>query len=616
MKARLPRWLVWLGSILILSMASLQVSAQDTKEAKADAQATEKTEKAERQGKSDKQEKAKPTTATVAEIILRGDYPEGSSTDSLFSQVRSSLSKVVKRLDKAATDDSVKAVLLRVEEVQLGRGKVYELRAAIGRVRKAGKPVYALLSQAETNCYLLAAACDEIVLAPPGLLILPGVRAEVTFYKGLLEKLGIQFDMMQMGKYKGAAEPLTRREMSPAMRENMETLVDGLYKNLIATLAEDRKLDKDRAAKTLDEAIYTAQSARNAGLVDQVAYRDDFLESLKKKLKVDKLDVSTKYGQEKTKTDFSGLSGFLKLMELAMGGKPATKETKQKKIAVVYAVGAIMTGKSASDIFGSQTVGSTTLVDALRSAADDSNVVAIVLRIDSPGGSAVASDLIWHEVVKIKKPIIASMGDVAASGGYYIAMGADRIFAAPNTLTGSIGVVGGKPAINGFFDKIGVNTEVISRGKNSGIFSMVHPMNAEERAVWKKMMEEIYAQFVAKAAEGRKMPREKLEELAQGRVYTGEQALEKGLVDELGTLEDAIAAAKKAAGVQPDEKLEIQVLPKPKTFLEQLLEDPSASSGVEGALPEMAKAVRETAVLRRLFAEPVLTIMPAKIEIK
>lgn len=610
MKARLTRWFVWLGSFLILPVAFAQVSAADNEIPKPVTQAAEKPADVK------KADKAEPATATVAEIILRGDYPEGSSTDSLFSQMRPSLSKIVKRLDKAAEDDAVKAVLLRIEELQLGRGKVFELRAAVSRVRKAGKPVYALLSQAETNAYLLASACDEIVLAPPGILLLPGVRAEVTFYKGLLEKLGIQFDMLQMGKYKGAAEPFTRREMSPAMRENMETLVDGLYENLITTLAGDRKLAKDQATKLVDEAMYTADAARKAGLVDQVAYRDDFLETLKKKLKVDKLDVSTKYGQEKTKTEFSGLSGFLKLMELAMGGKPAKKETKQKKIAVVYAVGTIMTGKSTSDLFGSQTVGSTTLVEALRDAADDSNVVAIVLRIDSPGGSAVASDLIWHEVVKIKKPIIASMGSVAASGGYYIAMGADRILATSSTVTGSIGVVGGKPAINGFFDKIGLNTEVISRGKNSGAFSVVHPMKPEERAVWQKMMEEVYAQFVTKAAEGRKMPREKLEELAQGRVYTGDQAVAKGLVDEVGTLEDAVAAAKKAAGVQPGEKLEIQMLPKPKTFLEQLFEDPSASSDIDSVLPEMFKSFGQVATLRRLFTEPVLTLMPAKIEIK
>jgi protease-4 len=616
MKARFPRWFVWLGSILVLGAIVGEVSAKETDKPKPEAKAAAKADKTEKQGKTAKPGGVGPTATKVVELTLRGDYPEGATLDSLFSQMRPSLSKIVNRLDKAAKDDTVKAVLLKIEELQLGRGKVYELRAAVDRVRKAGKPVYALLSMADTNTYLLASACDEIVLAPPGVLILPGVRAEVTFYKGLFEKLGIQFDMMQMGKYKGAAEPYTRREMSPAMRENMETLVDGLYDDLIATVAKDRKLEKDQVKKLIDEAIFTAEAARKARLVDRVTYRDQFLEALKKKLNAEKLDVTTKYGQDKTSADFSGFSGFMKLMELAMGGKPTKKETKQKKIAVVYASGMIMTGKSSSDIFGTQTVGSTTLVEALRDASGDEDVVAIVLRIDSPGGSAVASDLIWHEVVNIKKPIIASMGDVAASGGYYIAMGAKQIFAAPSTLTGSIGVVGGKPALNGLFDKVGLNTEVISRGKNSGAFSMLHPLKPEERAAWLKMMEETYAQFVSKAAEGRKMPRQKLEELAQGRVYTGQQAAAKGLVDGLGTLEDAVAAAKKAAGVSPDEKLEIQILPKPKTFLEQLLEDPSASSNVDGILPEMAKTLWQANTLRRLFTEPTLTLMPAKIEVK
>jgi protease-4 len=604
--ARLFRWTVLAVGLfaLNLNLAVSQAWAKEDGKPKPDAKAGETTEKPE------------PKKATVAEITLRGTYPEGSRSDSLFLEARQSLSKIVDRLDKAAEDKTIRAVLLKFDDLSLGRGKLYELRAAIGRLRKAGKPVYAVLASADSSTYLLASACDEIVLAPSGMLLIPGVRAEVTFYKGLLEKLGIQFEMLQMGKYKGAAEPMTRREMSPPMRENMESLVGSLYNELIETIAKDRKLDKGQVVKLVDQAMFTAGDAFKARLVDQVAYRDDFLEGLQKKLAVDKIDVKTKYKVREATSDLSGLAGFMKLMEMALGGKSTEKDTKARKVAVIYAVGPIMTGKSTSSFFGEQVVGSTTLVEALRSAADDSKVVAIVLRIDSPGGSAVASDLIWHEVVRIKKPVIASMGDVAASGGYYIAMGAKQILAAPGTLTGSIGVVGGKPVLGGLYDKVGLNAEVISRGKNAGLFSSTKPFSPDERNAVQKLMEETYAQFVCKAAQGRKMPREKLQDLAQGRVYSGQQALEAKLVDRLGTLDDAVEAAKKAAGVKTGEKVEIQVLPKPKTLLEQLLEDPSANSGVEGILPEMAKTISQVSFLRRLFAEPTLTLMPYQVDVK
>ena len=255
------------------------------------------------------------------------------------------------------------------------------------------------------------------------------------------------------------------------------------------------------------------------------------------------------YGKKEVDTDFSGPMGFFKLMQTMMGGESSTSERKGKKIAVVYCLGPIVTGKSESGFMGEESMGSTTIIEALRKANEDKNVVAIVLRVDSPGGSALASDLIWHETQVIKKPIVASMGDVAASGGYYISMGAKKIFAAPSTITGSIGVVGGKMALTGLFDKVGITTETIERGKNSGIFSSSGKFTDSQREVVKKMMEDMYDQFTSKAAKGRKMPVDKLRKLAGGRVYSGRQAKENGLVDELGTLHDAVAEAKKLAGL-------------------------------------------------------------------
>jgi len=552
----------------------------------------------------------------VVRFTLKEEYPEGPIHEGPFSERKISLATVIERLDQAAGDKNIAAVWLRIEDVMVGRGKVNEIRAAIGRIRKAGKPVYAELASAETPQYLIASACDEVFMPPPGVLVLPGVRAEVTFYKGLLDKLGIEFDVLQMGKYKGAGEPMTRTNMSQPLRESFEAIVDDLYADLASTIAQDRRM-KDYQVKTLiDQGIFTAVAAQRAGLVDQVVYADQFEDLLRKKLKAEQIEVLTKYKKKQVDTDFSGLTGFMKLMELLMGGKEKEKAGKDKKVAVVYAVGPIIEGESVTDIFGDGAMGSATLVAALKKAAEDPKVVAIVLRVDSPGGSAVASDLIWRETVRTTKPVIASMSDVAGSGGYYIAMGADKIFAEPGTITGSIGVVGGKVVLKGLFEKIGVNTEVISRGQMSGSFSATQPFTPEERKALTNLMREIYHQFVSKAAQGRKMEVKKLEELAQGRIYTGRMAKANGLVDELGTLQDAVAAAKQAAGLKPGDEVDIQILPKPKTLFEQLFGEPSLATDAQSAVPELFLPLRRAKSLRRLFQDRVLLWMPYEVRVQ
>jgi len=281
-----------------------------------------------------------------------------------------------------------------------------------------------------------------------------------------------------------------------------------------------------------------------------------------------------------------------------------------------------MSGKSESDLFGGQVMGSTTIVEALREANEDKDVVAIVLRVDSPGGSAIASDLIWHETQIIEKPIVASMGDVAASGGYYISMGADKILATPGTITGSIGVVGGKMAIRGLYDKLGITTETIERGKNSGLFSSSGKFTESQRKVMLNMMEDVYQQFTAKAAEGRKMPQDKLRGLAGGRIYTGRQAKDLGLIDELGTLDDAIGEAKKLAGLEKDAEVKIEVLPEPTNFFETLFGNMDAEKevrigqGLESISPEMMDVARRAHRIRTIFKQPAAVVMPFELEIK
>lgn len=552
----------------------------------------------------------------VVQLTLKGEYPEGAGAPGLFGELQPSLNNLIQRLDAAATDKDVAAVWLRIENPAIGRGKIYEVRAAIARLRKANKPVIAELTTATGGDYLLAGACQQVVMPPSGMLIIPGVRAEITFYKGLLDKLGLQFDALQMGKYKGAVEPMTRNEMSKPLRESYDALVDDIYGDLVATIAADRKL-KDYQVKTyLDQGLFTAQAAKKVGLVDETLYADELQEAIKKSLKVDNIDVVTNYKKKRIDTDFSGIGGMMKLLDLFMGGKPSEPAGKKPRIAVIYAVGPIMEGKSTSDLFGESTVGSTTVAGAIRKAADDARVSAIVLRIDSPGGSAVASDLIWRETVRTKKPVIASMSDVAASGGYYIAMGAQKIIAAPGTVTGSIGVIGGKLVTRGLYDKLGMNTEIIARGANSGSLSSNAPFTPGERKAWTELLEETYHQFVGKAAKGRKLPYEKLDEMAQGRVYTGLMAKKLGLVDELGTLEDAVAAAKTAAGLKADAEVDLMVLPEPKSMFEQLFGDPSASTDLDSVLPEGLRFLRQSATLRKILSERVLLWMPYGVQIK
>lgn len=566
--------------------------------------------------------KAAAKKSSVAEISLVGTYPEGPTQPGLFSELQPSLDDMVRRIDAAAGDKDVSALVLRIGSLYIGSGQVNELRDAIARVRKSGKPVYATFEMAESGQYLVAAAADEVLMPPSGMLLLPGVRMEMMFFKGLLDKVGVEYEVMQMGKYKGAGEPYSRTRMSPALRESLEAIADDRYENLLATLAADRELDKAQVKKILDHGLFTAEAAKEAGLVDELVYRDGIEKHIGGKLGTDEIQFVKNYGKKKVDADFSGVTGMMKFMQLVFGGEPKKAATVKKKIAVVYAVGPIMTGQSASSLFGGQVLGSTTLVEALREAEKDKNVVAIVLRIDSPGGSAVASDLIWREVTRIEKPIIASMGDVAGSGGYYIAMGADKILAEPATITGSIGVISAKPAMGGLFEKIGITTDVISRGERAGLFSLTETMSPEDRKVMQELLEETYDQFVSKAAEGRKMDRDDLEALAQGRVYTGRMAAANGLIDGVGTLADAVIAAKKAAGLKADAEVEIQTLPEPKTFFEQLFEEPSAASRTSlqsqlGNLsPELLDALLRAEVYRRLSSEPVLTLMPCDVELK
>ena len=556
----------------------------------------------------------------VARIDVRGALPETASQPGFLGMKQPHLRKLVARIDKARMDDRISAVYLRVQNPQIDRGRLAELRAAINRLRSAGKKVYAELQMGTAQDYLLATSCDQIIMPESGTLMVTGIRAEITFFKDLLDELDIEADMIQVGDYKGAAEPLTRDSMSDEFRAQYESLIDDLYNHLVETIADERKLDQKKVREAIDIGILTATEARAKGLIDHVAYGREFMEQLVESDETDSLVVVKEYGIDQVDSDLGGITGLMKMMELLMGGQPSPNSGRQKKIAVVYAIGPIMTGESIPGVFGEQIVGSDTIADAIRQAESDRRVIGTVLRVNSPGGSAIASDQIWSAIVAAKKPVIASMGDVAASGGYYISMGCDKIFAEPATLTGSIGVVGGKIAMSGLLKKVGINTEIISRGKNSGLLSPQAKFTNSEREVWLKMMNETYRLFVSKAAEGRKMDRDLVESLAGGRIWTGRQAQNRGLIDQLGSLQDAIDEVKQQTGVDEDEKVELMILPEPTSLLDHLAEGALFSTSIrqsaEALVPGSSTQFQQFAVLQRLFVEPTVLLLPYTINIR
>lgn len=576
-------------------------------------------------------EKKGPVEKKVAHIRLAGDLDEAPvSNDPLFGGGENFKSRL-DRIHKATRDESVQALIVQLDGIRVGWAKLEELRAALEHFRKTGRKVYAYLDSGETKDYLVAVGCDQITLPESGWLMLTGLRAELTFFKELLEKLGIRADFLQMGVYKSAAEPFTRSKMSAEARSQLKLVLDDFFDNcLVSPISRGRsrntkKLSTDDVSRLIDEGPFTAKRAAASGLVDRIAYAADFEKLIQKDLGVEKIKIVRDYGKDKSKDiDFSNPFSILKLLS----PPKSTLSTKKDRIALIYAVGAIVTGKGGSSFLLGDTVGSTSMIEAIRQADKDPKVKAIVLRVDSPGGSALASDLIWNELKRCKKPVVASMSDVAASGGYYIAMGAKKVYAQPGTLTGSIGVVGGKIALKGLYDKIGITTDVISRGANAGILSGTEPFSKNERKAMEGLMADVYDQFLTRvqqnrAQAGKMFTRKDLLKLAEGRIWTGKQAMANGLVDALGSLDDAVAEAKVMGGLARDADTEFLILPKPRSFLDSLLEGKFGADASLSTVLSKAREIRELVqhlqvieTLVQLRSEPAWLILPHGLRIQ
>jgi protease-4 len=457
------------------------------------------------------------------------------------------LRELSERLRALAKDDKIAGLLLRVDSLEISLPDITELRAAMHDFRKAGKQLRCHTESASNGTYLVLSACDSIALAPLGEIAITGPSAMPVHVKPLLDKLGVQADFIHVGAYKGAAEPLTRDAPSKEMEETLGAILDRRYQTIVETIASERKLDPATVKSLIDTALFTADQAKDAKLIDEVAPFEQVLGTIGKPWT--KLELASDKKDQ--------LAAMLEIARF-IGAMPAERQLGEH-IAVVYAIGNIVDGKGGGVLGAREEIASHTMVAALRALAADSNVKAVVLRIDSGGGSAQASELIWNAVadLKAKKPVIVSMSDVAASGGYYIASGATKIYALDDTLTGSIGVVGGRIAPAAALAKLGVNTFPMGRGKRATMMASLSPWNDEEKAVMQSTMESVYKTFVSRVAEGRHKRPDDIQPIAQGRVWTGAKAKELGLVDEIGGLDAAVADAQKLAKVDPAIELEI-----------------------------------------------------------
>jgi protease IV len=491
------------------------------------------------------------TTPLILELDLTEGVIETRPPDPLsaiMSRHQATITDLLAGLKAARTDDRVKALVAKVGGKPIGLGVAQELREAIIRFRASGKPTWAWSEtfgefSAGNVPYYLATAFDTIYLQPSGDLGLTGLAVERPFLRGTLDKLGVQLEVGARHEYKGAPEQLTEHGFTAPNREATQRIAESVTSQIAAAIAERGQISAEEAGRLIDDGPYLAEQALEAGLVDALGYRDEVYAALRKQVGN---DPALLY-----------LGRYQRSRELASRARRLAAPRPQA-IALIQATGGIRRGRNGRSPLTGTAMGSDSITAALRGATADPHVRAIVLRVNSPGGSYVASDSIWREVVRTRnagKPVVVSMSDVAASGGYFISMAADAIVAQPGTVTGSIGVFSGKPVVSEMLGKAGVTTDSVVLGKHAAMFSTARPFSADEWQIVDSWLDHIYADFTGKVAAGRGLSAERVHELARGRVWTGADAHERKLVDELGGVEDAADIARRRAGLPPSAPL-------------------------------------------------------------
>ncbi|MCB9854994.1 MAG: signal peptide peptidase SppA [Phycisphaerales bacterium] len=513
----------------------------------------------------------------VAVFKLNGPLTEQPSENPLAvlmgEEAPMNMFALLERLKEARQDPTLKAVVFDIDNAALGLAQIEELRAQIQSLKAADKDVWVLAEGLNNGTMMLGSEASRLMLVPSGEVMIHGLYAQGMYFKGLLDKIGIEADILHCGDFKSAGEPFYRTGPSPEAEAQTNRLYDSIFGQMIERIADSRGLTDDQVHGLIDRAVFSAKQAVEEKLVDKLMYREDFVDAIKARYG-DDVKVTSKYAGKKDELDidfnnpFAIFKMFGEMMKL-----PA--ESTNPAIAIVYVEGPITTGPTKQGMFGggNENAGSDTIRRAIAEAAADSSVKALVLRVDSPGGSALASDIIAEATNRFKasgRPFIVSMGNVAASGGYYVSTGADAIYAEPMTITGSIGVVGGKFITKGFWDWVGISTHEYQRGKLADIMSTNHKWEGDERQVIVDLMNRVYGEFKDRVVEGRKGKlTDDIEKLAGGRVYTGAEAIKIGLVDRLGGFTDAI---KRAADDAEISDYELRVFPRPKSPFDLLAE--------------------------------------------
>ncbi len=512
---------------------------------------------------------------SVLQLQLSGDIPERLPVEVPFGALADrpapTVTGVWMMLRKAAADARVKAVVLEPESLSVGWGKLEEFRADLERFKRSGKPLFAFLKTPGAREYYLASAADRIYLGPSDWLNVKGMRVELMYFKKTLDKIGVDVQVEHDGKYKDFGDMFTRTSMSPETREVMTGLVDDLYGNLVNRIAQSRRKTPDAVRALIDRGPFLANDALSDGLVDQLRYEDQMFADLQQKVNSGELHKLSTGNYQKVPADSLGLEG-------------------RHRIAMLVGDGTITRGAAGDDGVAGDGIQATGFNKLLRRIAADSTLDGVVVRIDSPGGDAVASDEIWREMnlLSKRKPVVISMSDTAASGGYYMAMTGDPVLAYPGTLTGSIGVVFGKPNLHGLYDKLGITKDMIARGRFAAIDSDYSDLSPVELAKLKEGIDANYRDFVSKVAQARRRPFDRIEPLAQGRVWLGGQAKTRGLVDELGGIDRALELVKQKARIPASENVTIVMYPPRRSILDMLF-GRAQESAVESRVRAFAK---------------------------
>jgi protease IV len=534
---------------------------------------------------------------SVLVLDLEGDTPERApvslSLPFLEEKAPLTVSELWRVLRRAETDSRVKAVVLLPGSVSAGWAKLQEIHGDLARLAKTGKPVVAYLRQPSSRDYYLATAAGSIYMPPEDLLDLKGLRAELAFFRGTLDKIGVQVEITHAGKFKDYGDMFTRTSMTPETREVLTSVLDELYGNLIRTVAAGRKKTPEQTRALLDEGPFLARQALEKGLVDALLYEDQVFSAL----------AEAAGGEGLTRVTPRAYLRELLASEAAGG---------RNRVALVVAEGSITRG--AGSDFGQDTgIQSGEFTKLLRQVGQDKTIRGAVIRINSPGGESFASDEIWREMnlLSKKKPLVVSMSDDAASGGYYIAMTGDPIVAYPTTFTGSIGVVFGKINLRGLYDKLGISKELMARGKFADLDSDYAPLSEAGRQKVREGVDDNYRSFVEKVASARKRKFEEMEPLAQGRVWLGSQAKQRGLIDELGGLDRAFDLVREKAGIPRAEKLSLVIYPPKRSLVERLM-----SRSIESRSPEWLRSFLARWPVAVLRGGALLRLMPYSIEVR